>query len=174
MLSTGPALAELQSVFGEARWAAWLTSLAAQRPGLVADNERSLLDVATGARWVGLCNWNVSRRIRRGSPVRHVFLDPTPCIPGFGVLVRGTPGEALGRLFIAWLTSDAGQRACAETGRIPALPNVDSSLSLAAVLPAGVSPLSGSVDWLTSPETWSSRFRTLIPSAGPAPEGKMR
>jgi len=174
MLATGPALAELRSVLGDVAWATYLSALAAQRPLLVVDNERSVLEVSIGSRWVGLSNWNVARRIRRGSPVRHVFFDPTPCVPGFGVLVRGAPGEALGRLFLAWLMSDAGQRAYAETGRIPALPNVDASPSLASVLPAGVAPLFGSVDWLTAPEAWSNRFRELIPASAAAPEGKMR
>ena len=84
--------------------------------------------------------------------MRHAFLDPTPCVPGFGILGRGAPGEALGRLFLAWLTSASGQRAYAVTGRIPALPDVDADLSLRAVLPRGVSPLFGSVDWLAAPE----------------------
>ena len=174
MIATGPALAELHSVLGEAAWLAYLQALAAQRPHLVVDNERAVLEVGTGARWVGLSNWNVARRVRRDSPVRHAFLDPTPCVPGFGVLVRGAPGEALGRLFLAWLTSTAGQRAYAETGRIPALPDVDADLSLRAVLPRGVEPLFGSVDWLADPVAWSERLRAALPAAGPVPEGKMR
>ncbi len=174
MLATGPALAELHSVLGETGWQAYLEALHAQRPLLVVDNERAVLEVSTGARWVGLSNWNVARRVRRDSPVRHAFLDPTPCVPGFGVLVRDAPGAALGRLFLAWLSSASGQRTYAETGRIPALPDVDAVLSLGAVLPRGVAPLFGSVDWLASPAAWSDRFRTLLPAAGPLLEGKMR
>jgi ABC-type Fe3+ transport system substrate-binding protein len=174
MIATGPALAELHSVLGESGWRTYVEALNAQRPRLVVDNERAVLEVATGARWVGLSNWNVARRVRRDSPVRHTFLDPTPCVPGFGILVRDAPGAALGRLFLAWLTSASGQRAYAATGRIPALPDVDADLSLQAVLPRGVAPLFGSVDWLAAPGAWSDRFRALLPATGPVAEGKLR
>jgi ABC-type Fe3+ transport system substrate-binding protein len=174
MLATGPALAELQSVMGEGPWGDWLAALDAQRPWLVVDNERAVLEVGTGARWVGLSNWNVAKRVRRDSPVRHVFFDPTPCVPGFGMLSRDNPGEPLGRLFLAWLSSPDGQRGYAATGRIPALASVDAKPSLKAVLPPGVRPLFGSVGWLSDPGDWSARFRAAFPTAGPTPEGKMR
>jgi ABC-type Fe3+ transport system substrate-binding protein len=142
---------------------------------LVADNERAVLEVSTGARWTGLSNWNVARRVRPGSPVRHTYLSPTPCIPGFGLLVRGAPGASLARLFLTWLTSDSGQRAYARTGRIPAQPNVDAALSLAAILPRGVEPVYGTADWLTDPEPWADRYRELLPAQREvAREGKLR
>ncbi len=175
MLTTGPALAELSSTFGEAGWEAVIRSLAAAGPGLVADNERAVLEVSTGSRWIGLSNWNVARRIRPGSPVRHAFLAPTPCVPGFGLIVAGAPAPALGRLFLAWLGSDAGQRAYARTGRIPARLDVDATPSLARILPPGVEPLYGSADWLTDPGRWTDRFRELMPAdRDGAREGKLR
>jgi len=175
MLTTGPALAELSSTFGEAGWEALIRSLADRRPNLVADNERAVLEVSTGARWVGLSNWNVARRVRPGTPVRHTFLSPTPCIPGFGLLVRDAPNAGLARLFLAWLGSDRAQQAYARTGRIPARLNVDASPSLTEILPAGVEPLFGTADWLTDPVRWTQRFRDLLPAdRDGAREGKLR
>lgn len=175
MLTSGPALAELSSRLDAAAWTGLVSAIGANGPLLVADNERSVLEVSTGARWLGLSNWNVARRVRAGSPVRHVFLQPTPCIPGFGVLVAGAPASALGRLFLAWLSSERGQRAYAATGRIPARPDVDAQPSLAGVLPAGIEALFGSTDWLAEPERWAARYRELIPAdRGSAAEGKLR
>lgn len=175
MLTTGPALAELASVFGEPDWLALMRTLADRSPALVADNERAVLEVATGSRWSGLANWNVARRTRPGSPVRHAFLSPTPCVPGFGVLVRDGPAPRLARLFLAWLGSDRAQRAYAETGRIPARPDVDATPSLRTVLPAGVEPIFGASDWLTDPERWVERYRALLPAdRASAREGKLR
>jgi ABC-type Fe3+ transport system substrate-binding protein len=174
MLTTGPAFAELRSALGDGEWRSFLITLAAHRPRLVGDNERAVLEVSTGARWLGLSNWNVARRVRAGSPVRYVFLHPTPCIPGFGLLVRDAPAAALGRLFLAWLTSEAGQRAYARTGRIPAMPRIDAELSLDAVLPTGAEPVFGSTDWLVNPGPWIQTYRTLIPAEPlPAAEGKL-
>jgi ABC-type Fe3+ transport system substrate-binding protein len=164
MLTTGPALAELSSVLAPDAWAELVGGLQSLEPRLVGDNERAVLDVSTGSCWVGLSNWNVARRVRPGSPVRHTFLRPTPCVPGFGVLIDGAPGIALGRLFLTWLSSPNGQRAYAATGRIPAQPDIDAVPSLAAVLPAGVDALFGTADWLTDPERWATRFRELMPA----------
>jgi ABC-type Fe3+ transport system substrate-binding protein len=173
MLTSGPAFAELVSALGEPAWTDLLAGIAAQRPHLVGDNERAVLEVATGSRWVGLSNWNVARRVRPGSPVRHVFLDPTPCIPGFAVLVAEPPAPALARLFLAWLASDEGQRAYAATGRIPARLDVVATPSLATILPAAVAPVFGTSDWLTEPERWTARFRELLPAGDGALEGKV-
>lgn len=175
MLTTGPALAELESALGEPGWRAFIGDLAANEPRLVADNERAVLEVATGACRLGLSNWNVARRVRPGSPVRHVFLSPTPCIPGFGLLLRGGAGPALARAFLAWLTSEGGQRAYARTGRIPAMPDVDAQLSLSAILSKGAQPLFGSADWLTEPDRWADRYRALGLAGAERPaEGKLR
>jgi ABC-type Fe3+ transport system substrate-binding protein len=175
MLTTGPALAELLATFGEAGWEAFVRSLADRTPGLVADNERAVLEVATGSRWTGLSNWNVARRVRPGSPVRHVFLAPTPCVPGFGVLIKDSPAPSLARLFLAWLGSERGQQAYAATGRIPARPDVGGWPSLSTVLPTGVEPVFGSSDWLADPDRWADRYRELLPAdRATAAEGKLR
>jgi ABC-type Fe3+ transport system substrate-binding protein len=174
MLTSGPALAELSTALPDRDWAALVASIAEQAANLVADNERAVLEVSTGSRWVGLANWNVARRLRPGSPVRHVFLRPTPCVPGFGVLVRGAPAQPLARLFLAWLSSERGQQAYAASGRIPARPDVEARPSLATVLPAGVEPLYGSAPWLTESDAWAARFRELIPADRmDAREGKL-
>jgi ABC-type Fe3+ transport system substrate-binding protein len=174
MLTSGPALAELSSALSDRDWRSLVDSIAAHAASLVGDNERAVLEVSTGSRWVGLANWNVARRIRQGSPVRHVFLRPTPCVPGFGVLVHGAPSAALGRLFLAWLSSRHGQHAYAASGRIPARPDVDTRPSLHSVLPADVEPLYGSVPWLTESDAWATRFQELIPADRQlAREGKL-
>lgn len=174
MLTSGPALAELSSVLSEAAWRSLVAGIAA-RALLVADNERAVLEVSTGSYWLGLANWNVARRIRPGSPVRHVFLQPTPCVPGFGLLVRDAPGRGLGRLFLAWLASERGQQAYAASGRIPARPDVSARPSLPGVLPTGVDPLFGTVPWLAESDAWATRFRELIGAdRDRAREGKLR
>jgi ABC-type Fe3+ transport system substrate-binding protein len=174
MLTSGPALAELSSVLPEPDWRTLVTALGTRSALLVADNERAVLEVSTGSRWLGLANWNVARRIRVGSPVRHVFLQPTPCVPGFGLLIRDAPAASLGRLFLAWLSSARGQQAYAASGRIPARPDVQARPSLSSVLPAGITPLFGSVPWLTESDGWAARFRELIPAdRDVAREGKL-
>jgi ABC-type Fe3+ transport system substrate-binding protein len=175
MLTSGPAFAELSTAWGDDAWSAALAAMAAVEPRLVADNERAVLEVSTGSRWMGLANWNVARRIRAGSPVRHTFLRPTPCVPGFGLLLAGAPAGSLGRLFLAWLSSEGGQRAYAATGRVPARPDVAATPSLASVLPPGVEPLFGAADWVSSPERWVDRYQELFPAdRGAAAEGKLR
>jgi ABC-type Fe3+ transport system substrate-binding protein len=166
MVTTGPSLAELAGVMDNESWEGLVASLAAQRPLIVGDNERSVLEVATGSRWVGLSNWNVSLRLRKGSPVQRIFLDPTPCIPGFGVLVPGCGAPELGRRFLAWLATEAGQEAYSATGRVPALLDLDVPTALRHVLPTGVSPLHGAVDWVARPRPWADRFRAVFGAAG--------
>ena len=166
MVTTGPSLAELSGVMDSESWEKLVASLAAQRPLIVGDNERSVLEVATGSRWVGLSNWNVSLRLRKGSPVRRIFLDPTPCIPGFGVLVPGGGAPELGRSFLTWLATEAGQEAYSATGRVPALLDLDVPTALRNILPAGVSPLHGAVDWVQRPRPWADRFRQVFGAAG--------
>jgi ABC-type Fe3+ transport system substrate-binding protein len=166
MVTTGPSLAELSATMDAASWESLVASLAAQRPLIVGDNERSVVEVATGSRWVGLSNWNVSLRLRQGSPVRRIFLDPTPCIPGFGVLVPGGGAPDLGRQFLSWLATDDGQAAYSASGRVPALLDLDVPTALRNVLPAGVSALHGEVDWVARPRPWAERFRAVFGSAG--------
>jgi ABC-type Fe3+ transport system substrate-binding protein len=164
MLTTGPALAELSATMDESAWTALVESLGAQEPLVVGDNERTVLEVATGARWVGLSNWNVSLRVRKGSPVQRIFFDPTPCIPGFGVLVLGGRDPELGAQFLGWLASEDGQAAYAATGRIPALLDVNVPTALHKVLPEGTQALCGEVDWVRRPRPWADRFRELFGS----------
>lgn len=164
MVTTGPSLAELSGVMDAATWTTLVESLAAQQPLIVGDNERSVLEVATGSRWVGLSNWNVSLRLRNGSPVRRIFLDPTPCIPGFGVLVPGA--SPLGREFLRWLATEDGQQAYSATGRVPALLDIDAANALRNVLPAGISAVHGAVDWVARPRPWADRFRTMFGTVG--------
>jgi ABC-type Fe3+ transport system substrate-binding protein len=173
MVTTGPALAELSVALKQATWLGTVEGLASQEPLIVADNERSVLEVATGSKWVGLSNWNVAKRVRPGSPVRHVFLDPTPCVPGFGALMRGGANPELGARFLAWLASDPGQRAYAATGRIPAWLDLDVPTSLSRVLP-GTQPLHDG-GWIHEPAPWVERFRGLFrgDSKVPVAEGKL-
>ena len=166
MVTTGPSLAELSAVMDAASWENLVASLAAQRPMIVGDNERSVLEVATGSRWVGLSNWNVALRLRKGSPVRMKFLDPTPCIPGFGVLVPGGNSPDVGREFLRWLATDEGQQAYSATGRVPALLDIDAPTALRNVLPPTIAPLHGAVDWVARPRPWADRFRTLFGTVG--------
>lgn len=173
MLTSGPALAELHSVFGEATWQGFIGGLAAQDPLMVPDNERAVLEVASGAHWAGLANWNVAKRVRIGSPVRHVFLDPTPCVPGFGAVVKGSSAAELGRRFLRWLASDDGQAAYARTGRIPALPDADPALTTTSVVPTGIGRVLGSADWLHNPGHWSAAFGAAFPNARTS-AGKLR
>jgi ABC-type Fe3+ transport system substrate-binding protein len=174
MLTTGPALAELSSSLGMPAWRTFLAALATQEPLIVGDNERSVLEVATGARWGGFSNWNVARRVRRGSPVHHVYLDPTACIPGFGVRVRGGREPDLGRRYLTWLASAGGQRAYGLTGRIPAAPGPDAPTTLDTVLPPGIGRLTGSVDWLRGRAAWVSSFREAFGAVGELSAGKLR
>lgn len=174
MLTSGPALAELSSVFGPESWGELIHRMGAGAPLIVADNERSAIEVATGSRHTGLCNWNVAIRLRATSPVRHVLLNPTPCIPGFAVLPTGGPSPNLARLFLAWLGSPGGQRAYAATGRIPAMPGVGAPISLSTVLPVGVEPLFGTVDWLGQPDRWVKTYRECFRAPqGPPRRGKL-
>lgn len=166
MVTTGPSLAELSGTMDAGSWEALVASLAAQRPLIVGDNERSVLEVATGSRWVGLSNWNVSLRLRKGSPVRRIFLDPTPCIPGFGILVPGSSAPDLARRFVRWLATEDGQHAYSATGRVPALLDIDAPTALRNVLPDGVSGLYGAVDWVARPRPWADRFRTIFGTVG--------
>ncbi len=161
MLTTGPALAELSSALDTETWGSLVTGLAASRPLLVGDNERAVLEVASGARWIGLSNLRFARRIRAGSPVRHVFLDPTPCVPVFGVLVRGARNPELGRQFVEWLASEGGQTAFAAAGRVACLPAVGLP-TFATLAGEGVRPLFGTVDWVTDPSPWAERYRSVF------------
>lgn len=161
MLTTGSALAELSSALHADEWDSLMAGLAATRPLLVADNERSVLQVATGARWIGLSNLRFARRVRADSPVRHAFLDPTPCVPVFGLQVRGARNPALGGLFLEWLASEAGQLALAAAGRVPCLPAVGRS-TFATLAGQHVRPLFGTVDWVTDPSCWADRYRSMF------------
>ncbi|MGH2406505.1 MAG: ABC transporter substrate-binding protein [Candidatus Limnocylindrales bacterium] len=174
MLTSGPAFAELHSVLGADRWAAWLSALAANGVRQVADNERAVLEVATGARWVGLANLNVARRVRPGSPVRHVFFDPTPCIPAFAVAVAGGRSPALGRRFVRWLGSSAGQAAYARTGRIPAIEIEGSAAASSSVIPTSVARSAGTADWISDPERWIRLFAAIFPTENVLRAGKLR
>jgi ABC-type Fe3+ transport system substrate-binding protein len=174
MLTTGPALAELRPSMGDAAWDAWLVELGRGRPRQVGDNERAVLEVATGSRPGGLSNWNVARRVRPGSPARHVFLDPTPCIPGFGVVVEGGASPADAAALIRWLASPSGQAAYGRTGRIAAVVPDGGSPSIGSVLPPAVEPLVGTVDWVSDPEPWVEIYRRRLPPDGVTSAGKLR
>jgi ABC-type Fe3+ transport system substrate-binding protein len=170
MQTAGPALAELSSALDPETWNALITGLAATRPSFVPDNERAVLEVASGGRWLGLSNLRFARRIRAGSPVRHVFLDPSPCIPTFGLLVRGGRNRELGRQFLAWLTSEAGQRAFEVAGRVACLPDL-AAPAFARLAGGRVRPLFGSVGWVTDRSSWADRFRTMFAANEPSQEG---
>jgi len=173
MHTTGTALAELSGAMEPDAWEALVRGLAGTRPLLVGDNERAVLEVAMGARWIGLSNMNVARRIRAESPVRHVFLDPSPCIPAFGLLVRGARNPELGRQFLEWLTSENGQLALAAAGRVACLPEVGIP-AFARLAGKRVRPLFGAANWVTDPAPWADRYRSIfVPSDGPVRYGKL-
>ena len=174
MLTTGPAFAELRDPLGEVAWTAWLTTLGQRSVRQVADNERAVLHVATGSRWLGLANWNVARRVRPGSPVRHVFLDPTPLVPAFAVVVAGGAAVDLARAFVTWLGSEDGQDAVGRTGRIPAASVGADRRVRSEVIPDGVSIAAGNADWITDPDRWIATFRSSFPSASAELAGKQR
>ena len=165
MVSTGPALAELQSSLGERGLDDLLARLAKQQPLLVPDTEQAVITVASGDCWVGLSVWNVVRRVRVGSPVRYVFLDPTPCVPAFAMLASGAASPNLARLFLAWLNSPSGQRAYAAAGRVPALADLDVATALSQVVPPGITPQFGSGNWLSQPEAWIERYKQVFGAA---------
>lgn len=173
MHTTGTALAELSGALDADAWDALVTGLAGTNPLLVGDNERAVLEVATGSRWIGLSNMNVARRIRAESPVRHVFLDPSPCIPAFGLLVRGARNPELGRQFLEWLTSESGQLALAAAGRVACLPDVGIP-AFGRLAGQRVRPLFGAADWVTDPTPWAERFRArFVASDEPVRYGKL-
>ena len=173
MHTTGTALAELSGALDRETWDALVRGLADTRPLLVGDNERAVLEVATGARWIGLSNMNVARRIRAESPVRHVFLDPSPCIPAFGLLVRGARNPGLGRLFLEWLASENGQLALAAAGRVACLPDVGIP-AFAKLAGQRVRPLFGAANWVTDPAPWADRYRAMFPASDePVRYGKL-
>ena len=174
MLTTGPAFAELQAALGVEAWTAWLAGIAANEVHQVADNERAVLEVATGARWAGLSNWNVARRVRPGSPVRHVFLDPTPCIPAFAVAVAGGRSAELGRRFVRWLAGPGGQAAFGRSGRIPAVEIDVPGSAGATVIPPTVGRSAGKADWITDPDHWVEVFAAIFPVEAVPRAGKLR
>jgi ABC-type Fe3+ transport system substrate-binding protein len=174
MLTTGPAFAELRSALGSEPWTGWLAELAASGIRQVADNERAVLEVGTGARWAGLSNWNVARRVRPGSPVRHVFLDPTPCIPAFAVAVTGGRSPALGQRFVRWLGSSGGQEAYRRTGRIPAVEIEGRGDAGPSVIPSAVGRSAGTADWISDPDRWIGVFASIFPTEGVLRAGKLR
>ncbi|MGH2513919.1 MAG: ABC transporter substrate-binding protein, partial [Candidatus Limnocylindrales bacterium] len=178
MLTTGPAFAELRETLGAGAWQGWLTGLAAGGLRQVADNERAVLEVATGARWAGLSNLNVARRVRPGSPVRHVFLDPTPLVPAFAVAVAGGRLPELGARFVRWLGSAAGQEAYRRTGRLPAVAvgdaAGDSGPPVVPVVPAGIGRSAGMADWIADPDRWIKIFASIFPTETVLHAGKLR
>jgi ABC-type Fe3+ transport system substrate-binding protein len=174
MLTTGPAFAELRGSMGENAWKDWLSSLASLGVNQVADNERAVLEVATGVRWGGLANWNVARRVRPGSPVRHVFLDPTPLIPAFAAVKSGGRSPELARRFVRWFASANGQAAVARTGRIPAI-GIESPTSLSAgVIPPSIGRVAGMADWVKNRDIWVETFVSIFPSVDSLRAGKFR
>jgi ABC-type Fe3+ transport system substrate-binding protein len=162
MSTTGPALAELSSALPGDRWDDLVEQLAELRPRLVPDNERAVREVATGAAWAGLTNVRFARRVRVESPVRHAFLDPVPCVPVFGVLVRGGHNPTLARSFLEWLTSADGQRAVADAERVPSLPALGIPIVERLAAMPGVRPLFGTVPWVAASATWGERFRSMF------------
>jgi ABC-type Fe3+ transport system substrate-binding protein len=173
MLTTGPAFAELRAPMGDDVWRGWLTRLAGSGLRQVADNERAVLEVATGSRGAGLANWNVARRVRPGSPVRHVFLDPTPCVPAFAVAVAGGRSPDLARRFVRWLASTDGQAAYGRTGRLPAI-DVATAGAGAGVIPGSVARAAGTADWIADPDPWIATYRSIFPLEAAPAAGKLR
>ena len=174
MLTTGPAFAELRDGMGDALWHGWLEGIARQEVRQVADNERAVLEVATGSRWVGLANLNVARRVRSGSPVQHVFLDPTPLVPAFAVVVADGPSAELGRRFAGWLGSADGQAAIARTGRIPAAGIGLPGTARPDGIPNTVELVAGRADWIADPDRWIGTFRGIFPIDQVEHAGKRR
>jgi ABC-type Fe3+ transport system substrate-binding protein len=174
MLTTGPAFAELREPLGEAAWTDWLATLGRRSVRQVADNERAVLHVATGSSWLGLANWNVARRVRPGSPVRHVFLDPTPLVPAFAVVVASGRATDVARRFVTWLGSDDGQAAVGRTGRIPAASVGADRQVRSDVIPDGIGIAAGNADWISDPDRWIATFRSSFPGASAELSGKQR
>lgn len=172
MLVAGTALAEVKSVLGD-DWEGWIDDLGSLDPLLVADNERSVLEVAVGRMRVGLAPWFVARRVRATSPLSYIFFDPTPCVPAFAALPSAATSKEVGRLFLAWLGSPAGQKAYAATGRIPAIPDLDVPTALDAIMPEDVHPVFGSVSWLTDPGPFVERYKDTFRAPETLLQGKL-
>jgi len=169
MSTTGPALAELSGALDPETWQALLRGLVGGHPRLVSDNERAVLGVGTGTSWMGLSNLRFARRVRAESPVRHVFLDPVPCVPAFGVLVHGARNRRLARTFLEWLTSEDGQSAFAAAGRVPCLPSLGIPAFSRLTGNRDVRPLFGTVPWVTGASTWAERFRSMFAESEAVP-----
>jgi ABC-type Fe3+ transport system substrate-binding protein len=115
--------------FGEKEGWAYIRLLAAQLARFSTGSTDTTHIVSRGEVPVGIAQPQMNAMVARkdGYPVRDLLPDKTILAPEAVALLKNAPNEAVGKIFLDWLFSTAGQKAVLEGGYFPGRTDINFS-----------------------------------------------
>ncbi|PSP84004.1 hypothetical protein BRC83_06305 [Halobacteriales archaeon QS_1_68_17] len=163
--TAGGQFATLREIWGPEKWRSTLTDIANNGPTLTDSSSESARLLAQGGADVVIGSLNDTLSLQDdGEPVEGLWLDPAVALnlPIYFSAESEHPKAA--ELFAKWFLSEEGQRALAQTGRVP----VDSDIAaeeFEGTIPSDVQirPVAfNDQSYYNDPEKWIDRYEEIF------------
>ena len=160
-------LATQRALMGNNKWMTWLNALKANDIFITTDATTAYSDVVQGQAEIALDGPNDVLGQAKGTPVAiATYADMASFVQSIW-LTRGGSDPDVGKLFINWVISTAGQTAIGQTGRTPTLLTVKNTPgSLNRLVPAGTTfaPASALDGFYADPTYYQKIYTSLWPN----------
>ncbi len=162
LVAFGQCLAEMSAHMDAATYDRFLKGLAANNPRITESATHAYQTIVSGEKDIGIVYLNDIIVQPPGTPVKHVWLNPTPFTPIGIVIAKNAKHPNLARLFLEWMTSAEGQAAIGATGRVPILAGVPSPVDKVGGIPPGITLVSKNAELYTNPAKYTSLFKQVF------------
>lgn len=160
LVAWGACLAELNSHMDAATYDKFLKGLAENKPLITESATHAYQIVVSGEKDIAIVHLNDVIVQPPGTPVKHVWMNPTPSTPIGATIAKNARHPNLARLFVEWLISAEGQAAIGATGRVPILPGVPSPVDKVGGIPPGINLVAGkNQEVYSNPTKFSDLFK---------------
>jgi iron(III) transport system substrate-binding protein len=161
--STGGQFATLRPIWGPDKWERVMTDISNNGVTIASSTSETARIVAQGGADVALSSQNSLLSIQDdGAPVEGLWLEPTTALNLPVYFAANSQNPKAAEFFAMWLLTNEGQRAIAETGRVP----VNSEIATeSGLIPSGVEvrPVAFNVEsYYDESETWIERYEGIF------------
>lgn len=163
--TSGGQFATLREIWGADQWRNTMEDIANNSPTLTDSSSESARLLAQGEADVVIGSLNDTLSLQDdGEPVEGLWLDPAVALNLPIYFTEGSQNPNAAEFFAMWFLSEEGQRALAETGRVPVDSNVASE-EFEDIIPSDVQirPVAfNDQSYYEDPDTWIERYEEIF------------